>query len=133
MIFVIAGAPGASERCQRGSAGQYLAAQRPFSDAFERAVSGSFESKFNFCFKKKNHGMCCQKSKTRGRAVFIQMSCFDASRKQCFCRISYRPRATPEAWQERMSFATSEQQRSNNPAAVSRGREARGGPQSVPE
>lgn len=133
MIFIVAGAPGDSERCQRGSAGQYLAAQRPLSDAFESAISGSFESKFNFCFKKKNHGMCFQKSKTRGCAVFIQMSCFDATRKQCFRGISYRPRATPKARQEWMSFSTGEQQHSNNPAAVSRGREARGGPQSVPE
>lgn len=61
------------------------------------------------------------------------MFLFDASRKQRFRGISYRPRAAPEAWQEWMSFLTAEQQRSDASAAVSHGREACGKPQSVPE
>lgn len=77
--------------------------------------------------------MCFHKSKTCGCTAFIQMFFFDASGKRCFRGISYRPRAAPKAWQERLSFSTGEQQRSNDVAAVSRGREARGEPRSVPE
>ena len=43
------------------------------------------------------------------------------------------PRTAPKAWQGRMSFSTGEQQRSNDSAAVSRGREVHGEPQSLPE
>lgn len=122
-----------TQQYENGSAGQYLAAQRPLSDAFETAVSGSFLSKFDFCLKKKNHGVSFHKSKTCGCTAFIQMFFFDASGKRCFRGISYRPRAAPKAWQERLSFSTGEQQRSNDAAAVSRGREARGEPRSMPE
>lgn len=73
------------------------------------------------------------KSETCGCTAFIQMLLFDASRKQCFRGISYRPRTAPKAWQEWMSFSTGEQQCSNGSAAVSRGREARRELQSVPE
>lgn len=122
-----------TQQYENGSAGQYLAAQRPLSDAFETAVSGSFLSKFNFCLKKKNHGVRFHKSKTCGCTAFIQMFFFDASGKRCFRGISYRPRAAPKAWQERLSVSTGEQQRSNDAAAVSHGREARGEPRNVPE
>lgn len=133
MIIIIAAAPGDTEQCKSGSAGQCLPAQRPVSDDFESTVSGSFQSKFDYCLKKKNHGMRFHNSKTCGCMAFIQMFFFDASRKQCFRRISYRPRTAPKAWQEWMSFSTGEQQRSNDCAAVSRGREAHREPQSVPE
>lgn len=73
------------------------------------------------------------KFKTCGCTAFIQMFFFDASRKQCFRGISYRPRAAPKAWQGWMSFSTGEQQCSNGSAAVSPGREARGELPSVPE
>lgn len=73
------------------------------------------------------------KFKTCGCTAFIEMFFFDASRKQCFRGISYRPRTAPKAWQEWMSFSTGEQQCSNDSAAVSHGREARREPQSVPE
>lgn len=73
------------------------------------------------------------KSRTCGCTAFIQMFFFDASRKQCFRGISYRPRAAPKAWQEWMPCSTGEQQRRNDSAAVSCGREARGELQSVPE
>lgn len=131
--MIIAAAPGDTELFESGSAGHCLAAQRPLSDDFESTVSGSFQSKFDYSLKKKNHGMHFHNSKTCGCMAFIQMFFFDASRKQCFRRISYRPRTAPKAWQEWMSFSTGEQQHSNDCAAVSHGREAHRELQSVPE
>lgn len=62
--MIIAAAPGDTELCESGSAGQCLAAQRPLSDDFESTVSGSFQSKFDYSLKKKNHGMHLHNSKT---------------------------------------------------------------------